>query len=54
MEIYNENITKLKGIGPGNEKLLNSIGISTVGELMHNFTKGNDIYKYYENHEYIR
>ena len=53
MEIYNENITKLKGIGPGNEKLLNSIGISTVGELLHYFPKVYDFYKYYENPEYI-
>lgn len=47
MEICNKSITELKGVGPKNEKLLNSIGISTVGELLYYFPTRYNFYKYY-------
>ena len=46
MEIYNENITKIKGIGPKKAELLNKVGISAVGELLYCFPSRYDFYKY--------
>lgn len=48
MEIYNENITKIKGIGPKKAELLNKVGISAVGELLYCFPSRYDFYKYYD------
>ncbi len=54
MEFFDESIINIKGIGPKKAELLNSIGISTVGELLHYFPGRYDFYRFYSTPDEIK
>ncbi len=54
MEFFNRKIIEIKGVGPKKEELLNSMGISTVGELLHYFPSKYDFYSFYDSPDEIK